>query len=102
MNSVESSIRNSYKLQTDLDTLTTILIQKEMEKWLISNIYAPIKLSKREKIKKSFKKTVTQIGDDAHSAMTTMTGQLDESLKGDFPTKVQSVMEEEASKYDNF
>ena len=99
MNRVDNLIRDSYLDTRNLDIITTIHIQTEIEKWMISTIYAPIKKNKIKKMKQSFKKQVSQIGDDAHSAMLDMCGQLDKSLQGKFSAKVQSVMEKEAEKF---
>lgn len=101
MDQIAESIQASYLTADDLDAMAATKIQKEIEKWMIRTIYAPIKMGKKKKVRKKCKKAMSRIGEDAESAMKDMVNQLDAAFKGKYSNKVQEVMKEEATQYSN-
>ena len=60
-NQIDDTILKTYTAE-EVDAAAALFLQKQMERWTIANIYAPMKRHKQAGILKRHAKAVTQIG----------------------------------------
>lgn len=93
---INQIIGDMYTQSSQVDYLLWLALEKEMERWLVQSIYAPLKLREKRKVAKAHKKDVTVVADEAEQVLQGVSSQLDTSMKGEFSAKVhQAIVEKE-------
>ena len=84
------------------DDLGTCLlaIQKQIEKSLITNIYAPHALSNRDAIKSKSKRAISRIAKEGKSVINGINDTLDSAIKGQWSKSVREAVTTASDKYD--
>lgn len=98
---IENSIWEFYENSTESDASALVRLQKQVDMWAITNLYAPLKLKEVKDIKKSYKKDVKSVGDDAKNAIENFADILSDSIKGAYSNKVRATMKDKAKEYDS-
>lgn len=84
MHQLYRMLQDLYATADQIDHVAITAIEKEMERWLIRTIYAPLKLREKKTILKEYKKKVQTIGEDGAGAVQLIADSLDTSMKGNF------------------
>lgn len=93
---INQIIGDMYTQSSQVDYLLWLALEKEMERWLVQSIYAPLKLREKRTVAKAHKKDVTVVADEAEQVLQGVSSQLDTSMKGEFSAKVhQAIVEKE-------
>lgn len=92
-------LQDLYAVTDQIDYAAIEAVEKEIERWMIRTIYAPIKLIEKDAILKKYKETVRLLGDDGENAVKLIATSLDTSVQGEFSKKVQQVIDEKAKEY---
>ncbi|MFI3083371.1 hypothetical protein [Streptococcus sp. 2022WUSS135] len=99
MHQLYQMLQDLYTKADQIDYATINAIEKEIERWLIRSIYAPLKLREKNAILKQHKKKVQTIGNDGENSVKLIANSFDTSIKGEFSKKVQHVVKEKAKEY---
>ncbi|WP_105257102.1 hypothetical protein [Streptococcus suis] len=99
MHQLYQMLQDLYTKADQIDYATINAIEKEIERWLIRFIYAPLKLREKNAILKQHKKKVQTIGNDGENSVKLIANSFDTSIKGEFSKKVQQVVKEKAKEY---
>ncbi|HFI0587119.1 TPA: hypothetical protein ACGO00_001294 [Streptococcus suis] len=99
MHQLYQMLQDLYTKADQIDCATINAIEKEIERWLIRSIYAPLKLREKNAILKQHKKKVQTIGNDGENSVKLIANSFDTSIKGEFSKKVQQVVKEKAKEY---
>ncbi|HEM3552086.1 MULTISPECIES: hypothetical protein [Streptococcus] len=99
MHQLYQMLQDLYTKADQIDYVTINAIEKEIERWLIRSIYAPLKLREKNAILKQHKKKVQTIGNDGENSVKLIANSFDTSIKGEFSKKVQQVVKEKAKEY---
>lgn len=99
MHQLYQMLQDLYTKADQIDYATINAIEKEIERWLIRSIYAPLKLREKNAILKQHKKKVQTIGNDGENSVKLIANSFDTSIKGEFSKKVQQVVKEQAKEY---
>ncbi|WP_449453648.1 hypothetical protein [Streptococcus suis] len=99
MHQLYQMLQDLYTKVDQIDYATINAIEKEIERWLIRSIYAPLKLREKNAILKQHKKKVQTIGNDGENSVKLIANSFDTSIKGEFSKKVQRVVKEKAKEY---
>ncbi|MDG3132347.1 hypothetical protein MKL26_04810 [Streptococcus suis] len=99
MYSLDQLFSDLYSRDTQLDAATMLRIEKEIERWMIQFVYAPLKLREKDNMLKNYRKQLDTIADEAEKALNHISGQLDASIKGEFSRKVHKVIVDKAKDY---
>lgn len=99
MHQLYQMLQDLYTKADQIDYATINAIEKEIERWLIRSIYAPLKLREKNAILKQHKKKVQIIGNDGENSVKLIANSFDTSIKGEFSKKVQQVVKEKAKEY---
>ena len=85
-----------------LDDLSARLneIKKQIEKYLIRNVYAPQALKKRDIIKSNAEKKISEVAKEGKSALTGINDTLDGAIKGQWSTAVRDAVVKTSKRYD--
>ena len=75
-------------------------IQKQIEKSLITNIYAPHALSNRDAIKSKSKRAISRIAKEGKSVINGINDTLDSAIKGQWSKSVREAVTTASDKYD--
>ncbi|AUT06570.1 hypothetical protein BI362_08680 [Streptococcus parauberis] len=76
-------------------------VKKELDKLLVITVHAPRKKSKRRAIVSTYDVEIEETATTAKAAITAISGQIDTAIKGKFRTKVETVLENNSTKYDD-
>ncbi|KXT79356.1 hypothetical protein STRDD11_02303 [Streptococcus sp. DD11] len=74
-------------------------IKRQIEKTLITNVYAPHALQKRDSIKSKSKQEISKIAKEGESALQGVNDTLDSAIKGQWSTAVREAITESSNKY---
>ncbi|HEM3588525.1 TPA: hypothetical protein U1B91_001808 [Streptococcus suis] len=99
MHQLYQMLQDLYTKADQIDYATINAIEKEIERWLIRSIYAPLKLREKNAILKQHKKKVQTIGNDGENSVKLIANSFDTSIKGEFSKKIQQVVKEKAKEY---
>ncbi|HEM5199152.1 TPA: hypothetical protein U1364_000372 [Streptococcus suis] len=99
MHQLYQMLQDLYTKANQIDYATINAIEKEIERWLIRSIYAPLKLREKNAILKQHKKKIQTIGNDGENSVKLIANSFDTSIKGEFSKKVQQVVKEKAKEY---
>ncbi|MGT2888390.1 hypothetical protein N1495_01395 [Streptococcus didelphis] len=75
-------------------------LKKKLYKMLVTDVYAPQIKSKRRSIASTYDEEITTTATNAKASITSISGQIDTAIKGQFRTKVETVLETNNTKYD--
>ncbi len=84
MHQLYQMLQDLYTKADQIDYATINAIEKEIERWLIRSIYAPLKLREKNAILKQHKKKVQTIGNDGENSVKLIANSFDTSIKGEF------------------
>ncbi|MDW8742853.1 hypothetical protein [Streptococcus suis] len=99
MHQLYQMLQDLYAKADQIDYATINAIEKEIERWLIRSIYAPLKLREKNTILKDHKKKVEKIGEDGANAVQVIANNVDTSMEGEFSKRVKETVVEKAKTY---
>ena len=76
-------------------------VKKELDKMLVTNVHAPRKKSRRRSIVSKYNEEIDTKASTAKASITEISGQLDTAIKGQFRTKIETVLDNNSKKYDD-
>ncbi|HFH8941546.1 TPA: hypothetical protein ACIOLB_000566 [Streptococcus agalactiae] len=76
-------------------------LKKELEKATVQTVYAPLKKRKRRSIVSTYDEKIDTTASTAKTSITAIAGQIDTAIKGQFRTKVETVLDNNSTKYDD-
>ncbi|MFI3888117.1 hypothetical protein [Streptococcus parauberis] len=76
-------------------------LKKELEKATVQTVYAPLKKRKRRSIVSTYDEKIDTTASTAKTSITAIAGQIDTAIKGQFRTKVEIVLDNNSTKYDD-
>lgn len=77
-------------------------LKKKLDKLLVTSVYAPRKKHKRSSIISTYDDKIATTASTAKASITAISGQIDTAIKGQFRTKVETVIDTNSTKYDAF
>ncbi|MGT2808996.1 hypothetical protein DIX60_01265 [Streptococcus iniae] len=77
------------------------VLKKELDKMLVTGVYAPQIKSKRRSIVSTYDEEITTTAANAKTSITAIASQIDTAIKGQFRTKVETVLDNNSTKYDD-
>ncbi|HEO8417537.1 TPA: hypothetical protein VBX58_07815 [Streptococcus agalactiae] len=75
-------------------------LKKKLDKMLVTGVYALRIKSKRRSIVSTYDAEITTTATNAKASITAIAGQIDTAIKGQFRTKVETVLDNNSTKYD--
>lgn len=76
-------------------------LKKELEKATVQTVYAPLKKRKRRSIVSTYDEKIDTTASTAKTSITAIAGQIDTAIKGQFRSKVETVLDNTSTKYDD-
>ncbi|MBP2624310.1 hypothetical protein [Streptococcus oricebi] len=81
-----------------VDTYTKI--EKDLERSLIQQVFAPVKLRQASHIASNLEEKITKTATSTKGSLVTVSSQLDTAIRGTWSTKIQETIEKKSSAYD--
>ncbi|WP_203261444.1 hypothetical protein [Streptococcus uberis] len=76
-------------------------LKKKLDKLLVTSVHAPRKKHNRRSIVSTYDDKIETTASTAKASITAIAGQIDTAIKGQFRTKVEIVLDNNSTKYDD-
>ncbi|GAB6641145.1 hypothetical protein MXZ34_07265 [Streptococcus uberis] len=76
-------------------------LKKKLDKLLVTSVHAPRKKHNRRSIVSTYDDKIETTASAAKASITAISGQIDTAIKGQFRSKVETVLDNNSTKYDD-